>query len=323
MTFIKNNMNNRGFEMSFAWMFAIIVGAVVIFLAIYFTTQFIGTEREIQNTEAGKQIGILLNPVETSLEDAKIAKITTPLETRIYNDCLIKSGQSFGSQKIAVATASGVGEKWVEPGTASSFYNKYVFSDSVVQGKEFIVFSKPFRFPFKVADLLFVWDLGDKYCFVTPPQWMEEELDDLSPEGIKVVGNLEDCETLDIKVCFSTVSNCNIDVNMNAQSVKKNKGTTTVYFEDSLIYGAIFAEPDLYECQVKRLMSRTSELSALYYSKSSYVGSVGCGSSALHGNLLALSNSTSHFEKSFDIILSSFISNELGTQNRRLSCKLF
>ena len=70
-------------------------------------------------------------------------------------------------------------------------------------------------------------------------------------------------------------------------------------------------------------MSRTSELSALYYSKSSYVGSVGCGSSALHGNLLALSNSTSHFEKSFDIILSSFISNELGTQNRRLSCKLF
>src|SRR3989344_1332295 len=148
-------MNRRGFEFSFGWLFAIIVGAVIIFLAIYATTNLIKTEREIQDTELGKQLGIILNPIETALETGKASKISFPLETRLYNDCSLQG--TFGSQKISTATKSGIGEKWLAPGEASTFRNKYLFSDKIVEDKNYIVFSKPLEIPFKIANLIYIW----------------------------------------------------------------------------------------------------------------------------------------------------------------------
>ena len=315
-------VNKRGFEMSFAWIFAIIVGAIVIFLAIWATTKLVSVERNIGDTETGKQIGILLNPVETSLEDAKIAKITTPLETRIYNDCEILKGESFGSQRISVSTKSGVGKEWDNPGVPSVFHNKYLFSEDVVEGNEFVVFAKPFEFPFKVADLLFLWSVEDEYCFVNSPQEIYEEINDLSPEGINVTGSLEECSKKSTKVCFGS-SGCDIDVNLGSKSVKKDKGRETIYYEEGLIYGAIFAPKKLYECQVKRLMSRASELSLLYNSKSVYLSSGNCDSITLQSGLAQYANYTNGLNESIELRSIRGLSDELENKNGRLLCKLF
>ena len=121
-------INKKGFEFSFGWLFAIIVGAVIIFLAIYATTNLIKTEREIQDTELGKQLGIILNPIETALETGKASKISFPLETRLYNDCSLQG--TFGSQKISTATKSGIGEKWLAPGEASTFRSSSLCDNS-------------------------------------------------------------------------------------------------------------------------------------------------------------------------------------------------
>ena len=66
----------RGYEFSFAWLFALIVGAALIFFAIYSANQIIGTKRIEAESLRAKQIGVLVNPAETNLESARIITIT-------------------------------------------------------------------------------------------------------------------------------------------------------------------------------------------------------------------------------------------------------
>ena len=127
----------HGFEFSFGWIFAIVVGAAILSLAIYAAVKIVGQERDIQQTIAGKEIGIILSPIETSLEGSKASYITFPVRTRVFNDC--DNVGFFGTQKISTSIESGIGKQWVKPSTQSRFYNKYLFSSSTVEGKTAIV----------------------------------------------------------------------------------------------------------------------------------------------------------------------------------------
>jgi len=308
-------MNKNGIELSFAWIFAIIVGAAIIVLAVYATTNLIKTERKVQETEVGKQFGILLSPIETSLEAAKVARITFPDETRLINRC--RTTGNFGAQDIGISTRSRVGDEWQEGAVLSTFYNKYLFSSATTQGKEFNVFVKPFNMPFKSADVIFVW--SSEYCFVNPPEEIEEELEALRPKNINITSSVAECTPSSKKVCF-TSSGCDVDVSINSKSVKKGK--QTVYYEDSLIYGAIFADPDIYECQVKRLMKRTSELSLLYLSKSESLTPRGCAS-GLEVELALYANQTNAINNSIDFREITSLAKNMREKNDLLLCKLF
>ena len=65
--------------------------------------------------------------------------------------------------------------KWGDVSVDVGFENKYIFSDREVEGKKFYVFSKPFEFPFKVTDLIYMTSSLKKYCFVNAPEDIEEE----------------------------------------------------------------------------------------------------------------------------------------------------
>ena len=156
--------NKKALEFSFSWIFAIIVGAVIIFLAVYASTEFIKTEKTKQDTVLGKQLGIILTPIETNLETGKITKISIPEETRIYNECKSSQG-TFGTQKISLATKL-LNDEWGKPGFPSTFNNKYIFSQDVIEGKEYFDFVKPFNMPFKIADLIYLWPSDENFCFV-------------------------------------------------------------------------------------------------------------------------------------------------------------
>ena len=243
-------MNKRGYEFSFVWIFAVIVGAFIIALAIFAANKLIDTQRLGIESERGKQIGVLLNPVETNLEQTKITKITVSDATRIYNRCRFSG--VFGSQDISTSIKSGIGEEWrSQEGAASSFHNKYLFSSSVVEGdKEFYLLSKPFEFPFKVADFIILWSDKQDYCFVNPFQEIEEELSSLNPENILVANNINDCPSASIKVCFSTrPQECDIEVNSNTGTVYKKDAQETFHYVESfdfnnkfpMLYAAIFS----------------------------------------------------------------------------------
>ena len=316
--------SKKGIELSFAWIFAIIVGAFVIFLAIYATTKFIKTDRVKQDTELAKELGVILTPIETNLETAKTAKLSLPLQTRITNTCTLKG--TFGEQKISTATKSSIGKPWQESGESSAFRYKYIFSAQELEGKKLIIFSKPFEMPFKIANLVYIWPEGEEYCFINSPKEIEEEITELKFENIKFSSSLSQCSSKSKKVCFSTTG-CDIDISLDTSNKirgsLKRKFEDRVYFETpSLLYAAIFTDPKIYECQIKRLMKRAAELSSLYNQKTIFLTPKGCASN-LESDLSAFIEKTSTIQNSLDLIEISFDAESLRRKNNDLSCKLF
>ena len=56
-------INKKGIEFNFAWLFAIIVGAVIIFIAIFATTSIIKRSRVESESKVAAELGIILNPI--------------------------------------------------------------------------------------------------------------------------------------------------------------------------------------------------------------------------------------------------------------------
>jgi hypothetical protein len=251
--------DKKAIEFSFAWLFAVIIGAVILVLAIYIATKMISTGETETGTATAKEIGTLLNPIETGFEEGKSSLISLTTNTRIYNKCTHLG--DFGSQGIQTSQKSF--GKWSNPGFEVSFQNKYIFSDNYEEGKEFYLFSKPFDFPFKISDLIYLTSSQKKYCFSNPPEEIKKELTELK-QGNLLVNNCSSANI--IKVCFGSEANCNINVKYNSGFIQKN--STILYFAtDALMYAAIFADKEIYECQAKRLMKRASELSSIYEKK--------------------------------------------------------
>ncbi len=329
-------ISKGGYEFSFAWFFAIIIGAAVIFLAIYAATQFIGTKDFEDTSKTARQIGILLTPVETNLETLKGATISVRDDTQIFNECERRG--TFGNQLISTKVRSGINNEWPDfPGVKSSFHNKYLFSDSVVEGEsEFYVLSKPFKFPFKIGDLVMLWSDKQEYCFVDAFDEVKNEIDDLTGQG--VIGNIVnkdsilDCSPENKKVCFSSsVADCDVIVSRNQRSVTHREKAPVFYVESSdssdryaLLYAAIFSDPEIYECHVGRLLDRASKLAELYRDKSLYITQRGCSSAPVLPN--ALSDYNNALLSVFDSAdLGSIVNDvrDLEVKNHVLSCKLF
>jgi len=283
-------INKKGLQVSFGWLFAIIVGAFILFLAIYGVTKLIQTEEEILDARTGKEIGVLLNPLETGFATATSTTLTMPVESRIYNRCMLEG--TFGKQGIKISQKS-FGD-WTQTDTTPVFYNKYIFSDNFEEGKTFYLFSKPFKFPFKVADLIYITSSKKKYCF--------RDLSDSNPELEDIYYELEnlnqknilvgDCgEGEFIEVCFSGGSDCDINVYYSSNKVEKkytDKPDQTMYFYgDALMFAAIFSDQGIYDCQLTRLMKRVEQLAFLYQEKADFISRVGC-SSNLNTDLISL-----------------------------------
>jgi hypothetical protein len=162
--------------------------------------------------------------------------------------------------------------KWTETNIDVGFANKYIFSKEIVEGKKFYIFSKPFDFPFKVSDLIYMTSSDDIYCFAgVLPEEIKEEIEALNQTNI-LVG---DCSEDMINICFSGFCDINVDYDSGLRYVEKQDGK--MYFEsDALMYAAIFSDVDVYECQLKRLMQRIEQLSLIYGDKAMLIRSQGC-----------------------------------------------
>jgi hypothetical protein len=302
-------------EISFGWLFAIIAGVIIIFLAIYMSTKLIGTEQQTKTAETGKEIGILLNPLETSFESAQTTSITIPIETRINNGCDLIG--TFGRQTIRLDQKSF--NEWSRTDVDVRFNNKYLFSDEGIQGKKFYIFSKPFNFPFKIADLIYMTTADNVYCFIDAPENINEELSNLNQMNVLT----ENCTGKEIKVCFNG-GDCDINVNYEFGSVEKDG--ETVYFDggdDALMYAGIFSYKENYECQLKRLMLRVKEISILYADKELLSRKKGCNDENIFGELKSLSELSDGLESSEGIGVVKTIAERINDQNSGRRCPLW
>ncbi|MBI2043432.1 hypothetical protein HYT25_03520 [Candidatus Pacearchaeota archaeon] len=270
--------NKKGVEFQFAWLFGLVVGMIILVLAIYAVSRVIQTEELSIDAATAKEIGVLLNPLETGFESAKTTTLVLPKETRIFNGCNNES--VFGRQTLRISQRSF--NKWTDTNINVGFSNKYIFSENFTEGKKFFIFSKPFEFPFKISDVIYITSSNKKYCFENAPEDISEELSNLGQENIFT----DDCPDESIEVCFS--GNCEIKVDLFSGYVEKN--SERMHFpSDSMMYAAIFSSPEIYECQVERLMMRGTQLSILYSEKSDIVASRGCNSD-LKNELVILSD---------------------------------
>ena len=308
-------MNKKGFlQISFAWLFAIIVGGFILFLAIFASTSIIQTEQTSTDAQTAKEIGILLNPLETGFETGKTNSIIIPSETRIFNRC--NNDGFFGRQIIKVSQKT-FGE-WTDTGVDVGFSNKYIFSENFVEGKKFFLFSKPFEFPFKVTDLIYLTSAEKKYCFLNPPEQIEDEISSLNQENLL----LNNCDVNSVRVCFNSNSNCDITVNYGSRYVDKNN-ERMFFYTDSLMYSAIFSEKEIYECQLKRVMQRAEQLSLLYIDKAEFISREECNTN-LNQELLELNNLENNFRSSenFNNNIINLV-NKIETRNKIAECKLW
>ena len=308
-------MNRRGVEFQFAWIFAMLVGMIILVLAIYAVTRIVQTEETVVDASTAKEIGILLNPLETGFESAKTTSLILPKETRIFNGCSNES--FFGRQTIKISQKSF--NKWTDTDIDVGFSNKYIFSENFTEGKKFLIFSKTFSMPFKVSDVVYLTSSEKKYCFIDAPMEISEELKNLNQENI-IVGN--DCPADSARICFNTDFNCEANINMASKYVDKS-GKRMYFNDDTLMHAAIFSEPELYECQFKRLMMRWEQLSLIYGEKEGIITKEGC-SSNIRTDLIILGSRIGGIKNSFDLdpTLIQGI-DDLRNKNGAASCKLW
>jgi len=310
----KMKSKKGALEISFGWLFAIVAGIVIIFIAIYISSRLIGTQQTSISAQTGKQIGILLDPLETGFESAQTTSITIPSDTRINNIC--DSAGTFGKQIINLEQKSF--GKWIKTDVNVGFQNKYIFSDGQIEGKKFYVFSKPFSFPFKIADLMYITSSDKRYCFSNAPNEINQEISTLNQSNLVV----DNCAVNDVKICFGK-ENCEINVDFSSNSVEKNG--TKVYFagdDRTLMYAAIFSNKTIYECQIKRLMSRVGEISSLYASKELLINGKGCQND-IGSNLGELSGLANELNKSNELEIVKIEADMINQKNNAGVCQLW
>lgn len=321
-----NIRNKRGdLQISFSWIFAIIAGVFILFLAIYGVIKVTGIYKNQMNAQGAMSLGILINPFESSFESSQRVLVDGGGEARIYATC--SNSSTFGRQTIK--TSQKVFNEWSDDETvAVNFQNKYIFSKNPVEGKKFYVFSKPFEMPFKIADLVYITSTKDKYCFVDPPEDIEDEIEYLigenpsSNENFFVEERKMNCPEQSTTICFRVGDTCDVIVSSSGKYVKKS-GSTVYYEGDALMYAAIFSEKEEYECQVDRLMMRAGQLYGLYEDKSKFIFQRTRCNAELDFELLRMRTLLKDFSSSNEISTINTLAEEIENINKYAECRLW
>ncbi|MBM3247652.1 hypothetical protein FJZ17_03895 [Candidatus Pacearchaeota archaeon] len=329
---LKIPKSKRSFDMPFSWIFAIIAGSIIIFIAIYATTRFINVAQKAENSESALELLNYLNPVVNGVMSSYATKFNFNKETRVYFNCSESSSQSpiFGRQTLAFSQISGFLKKWPKPGEAVPRYNKYIFAENMLQGKDFYIFSKPFYTGFRVDDIITI--SSSKYCLIAPPNVIEEEFQRLGLGNINVTPTITLCPKNTIKVCFGAdFAGCNMSVygecnSFDCESEFDNgyvlKKSKRLYYTGNLLYGAIFSSPEIYECNTKRIGKKVNELATIYNEKIDIVKLKDCDS-IISPFLLQIATISKNLKSSLEIKELYQLSKDMDEENCDSNCRVY
>lgn len=318
---VRKRKNSKGdLDIPFGLIFAIIAGAAILVLAIFTATKFKNIEKTSLEGETSRTLGALMSPLESSFESIKKVAITSSARTRIYTSCEINPGDLFGKQ-IIQTTQQAYG-KWEEPKLDNiKFSNKYMFSESpFIEGKRFYIFSKPFEFPFKVGDLIYITSSEKNYCFKDADENIEEELELLNQTNLLIEDNLEKgCPENSVKICFKGKEGCDVGVyysKISDSGYILKRGSDRMYFQGTaLMFAAMLSDSATYECQVKRLINRTKILNEIYLSKESKISQeLNCGGN-IRGDLMIYHGFLNQYSVSSDLGVLKTLSEDLDYEN--------
>jgi len=319
------SINKKAIAMPFNWIFTIIVGTVILFLAIYGVSKFIGTSEYQVYTESAAKLESLLNPLGTGLASGKSTQIIFKKDVRTYYTC--SELGIFGKNTIAFSEKT-FGDFGDEGGAINS--KKYIFAEDVVEGKTLNLFSKPFSMGFKIDDIIMI--SSENYCFYQAPNNVREEIEGLNLENINIAEDVDDLNNCSGKrVCFGADADCDIFVfgmceDYTCDSIydygKVIKRGKTLYYDGGLLYAAIVSSPEIYDCNLKRLMKRFNELSLVYIDKIKIIEMNGC-SSNIGGDLIEMAGLARDLESSEDLFILSQRADVIDMKNKGAICGLW
>jgi hypothetical protein len=281
---------------SFAWIFSIIVGAVFFFLAFFFITQYGKKTAEPQReaiVESG--ISVLVEPFSAigSLVEAQGSVLEFPPETYVEFGCNVDGDYSEIKARSTKERTFSLIKK---------AYDKYIFSSAIAtKGKEnYFAFSMPLKDPFYIATPVII--VTNNYCFVSLPSYeMEEELKAIS-EKINLTKyrfNFTDCPPGYLKVCGDTsTSGCDISISSLPACGGKCGYVGGKFWWGDLVYPAIFADSDVYNCNLERILERMKTLADIYLNKTAMLE--GCNTGDISEKLKELKNAIGNFKGSKD-----------------------
>ena len=316
--------NKKAMEMGFAWIFAILVGMAILFLAIFGATKYVElSEREI-TTKTSKALLNVLDELQTTVQEASSDVVPLSVETRVFTSCNTRG--DFGNTVIEISERIGLGNKWSAKVGDVSSENAYLFAEEIVEGKElyFLVFQ--FNLPFKIGDITTLH--SSPYCFVNAPNKISNEIRDLAGSNPNLIttSDVSSCTPNSIRVCFNTFTskNCDIEIQCsgNCELGFVKKEGRELFFTKKLLYGAIFASKENYECNVERLVKRTKSLSDIYIKKAQFVSIRGCDT-GLRKELISLINMAESYGDVDDLRLLEDIADDIEEKNDNLGCQLY
>jgi hypothetical protein len=257
-------MSNKKGGIEFGWIFAIIVGAVVLFLAFYFVSTTLLSDRMKSNTIAAQNFDVLMNPL--SYLGSLDAVTSMPLNLSEKSELLIEcdngtdTGSNLGWNSITVVTErQKEGERL--PRTA---YDKYIYADiSDTEVKNLHSLTISLKMPWRVADLTMLWPADKTYCFINTSKKIQEIQKRIVDANLNISSIIFtndssglDCDAI---VCYGT---CNGDIRITDSAVNG-----LPYSGDDLMLAAIFSNSDLYKCNAVRLAKRLSMQTQIYGTK--------------------------------------------------------
>lgn len=316
----------------FNWLFAIIVGAVILFLAIYFAGKLIRTGGYKESVVLLRNLDILLNPFASlgAVGEALSKPIKMPAEAIVEFSC---DSTGLGEEGLRLKSKGSFG-KWSEFAPDEGYYyvyDKYVFAETL-KGKNFYLLSKPFALPFRIDDLIYI--TAEDYCFVNAPDAIEEELSSMNIPAIEFKNSTRECKETSKTVCFET-EGCDIKVegalceeDEECEPVYKygnvNKDNKILPFvTDALMYGAIFASSGIYECNFERLMNRLTLLCDIYNERVDKLSGRGCDMEDVNSLIGSLRHESTEAREASDMSSLYALAQNLADKNYYLGCPLF
>lgn len=318
----KRGKGKRG-AMQFAWIFAIIVGGFILFLTFFFLGREIFVQEQKTTTEQAHGLDILLGPFSYlgAIAEATSNEINFFETTNLAFDC---NDLGLGYSDIIV-----IGKKQ-QTMTSHDIHDKYIYAQDM-ETKKITVISKPFKMPFRIADLIYLADGEEIHCFVNAPLRIENELSNLDV-GIEFYNSLSSCPQNAISICFDVSAPCDVKVYDRSSGAIENyeigevrKGQEKMYFASkSLMYAAIFSNQEIYECNLNRIMTRQDLLVSVYREKARALSQKDCEEN-YGASLSVLDNAILNLEPdSLSSIVALYnAAQQLDNLNSGASCSLY
>lgn len=241
----------KGIEMTFNWIFSIIVGAIILTFFVYFA---------IQNTDLFGNLSA--KQVSLELDNAFSGFQTTLVETNLEFNKPIKL--EFKCENITGDVKENI---LINDKGKSILRDKIIFAPDKMEDTKFLLFTSEWKVPYKIANFIFLTSPKEQYDLENEPSDFEFVSDSNVGRKIEFNKNSAKCTTDSEKV----IINYQIDEYNEYYGWICNSNGEYGFYGKAMIYAVIFSY-NFDDCLYSLMIEKLNLVSSLYGEKARILG---------------------------------------------------